>query len=234
MIKIHLKSEEHKSIISETGKENIEIWRHLSKNGFLFNEYTLVVDEPYRIFKVLCYQVGDRYFFKIKIIWENKNGFREFYETHTSVRLYLEQRNELYDKVNKDKKRIKKEKENKLDFNDIKEYKDFANIIDLMTPMQFMYYAIEKAMNREYIEMENTQKRYKPISQRGKSSKRKEYKLFDVIRKYNQHINHNRHFITCEKWEVKGHFRHYKNGKVVYVKPYEKGKGRKKDREYVL
>lgn len=25
-------------------------------------------------------------------------------------------------------------------------------------------------------------------------------------------------------WEVRGHFRHYKTGKVVYIKPYEKGK----------
>lgn len=25
-------------------------------------------------------------------------------------------------------------------------------------------------------------------------------------------------------WEVRGHFRHYKTGKVVYIRPYEKGK----------
>ena len=29
--------------------------------------------------------------------------------------------------------------------------------------------------------------------------------------------------IHCECWSVRGHFRHYKNGKVVWVKPHEKG-----------
>ena len=29
--------------------------------------------------------------------------------------------------------------------------------------------------------------------------------------------------IHCECWSVRGHFRHYKNGKIVWVKSYEKG-----------
>jgi hypothetical protein len=28
----------------------------------------------------------------------------------------------------------------------------------------------------------------------------------------------------CPAWEVRGHYRHYKNGKVTYVKPHVKGK----------
>ena len=28
----------------------------------------------------------------------------------------------------------------------------------------------------------------------------------------------------CPAWEVRGHYRHYKSGKVGYVKPYVKGK----------
>lgn len=32
--------------------------------------------------------------------------------------------------------------------------------------------------------------------------------------------------ITCEAWGVRGHYRRYKNGKVVYIKPYVKGKKR--------
>ena len=31
---------------------------------------------------------------------------------------------------------------------------------------------------------------------------------------------------TCECWTVRGHFRHYKNGKVVWVSAYEKGSKR--------
>ena len=30
--------------------------------------------------------------------------------------------------------------------------------------------------------------------------------------------------ISCE-FQVRGHYRHYKSGKVVFVKPFEKGKG---------
>jgi len=32
--------------------------------------------------------------------------------------------------------------------------------------------------------------------------------------------------IQCQAWGVRGHFRHYKNGKVVFVRPYVKGKQR--------
>ena len=32
---------------------------------------------------------------------------------------------------------------------------------------------------------------------------------------------------VCTLWTVSGHFRHYKNGKTVYIKPYLKGKNRK-------
>lgn len=45
------------------------------------------------------------------------------------------------------------------------------------------------------------------------------------MRKYNRH---------CEKWGVRGHYRHYKNGKVVFIKPYSKGKGLMKDTKYIL
>ena len=28
---------------------------------------------------------------------------------------------------------------------------------------------------------------------------------------------------VAECWSVRGHYRHYKSGKVVYIKPFEKG-----------
>lgn len=39
----------------------------------------------------------------------------------------------------------------------------------------------------------------------------------------NQKIEHSTHKFTIESWEVKGHYRTYKNGKKVWVKPYVKG-----------
>ena len=32
--------------------------------------------------------------------------------------------------------------------------------------------------------------------------------------------------IKCECWEVRGHYRHYRSGKVVFINPYQKGKQR--------
>lgn len=45
--------------------------------------------------------------------------------------------------------------------------------------------------------------------------------------------------ITCPVWKVRGHMRHYKSGKTVYVAPYRKGKDRDSasavsGKEYVL
>ena len=42
--------------------------------------------------------------------------------------------------------------------------------------------------------------------------------------------------ITCPCWGVRGHFRHYRNGKVVFIEPFVKGKEKDKYRgkEYAL
>lgn len=44
-------------------------------------------------------------------------------------------------------------------------------------------------------------------------------------RKYKRH---------CEAWGVRGHYRHYKNGKVVYIAPHMKGAGKIKTTTYVI
>lgn len=38
--------------------------------------------------------------------------------------------------------------------------------------------------------------------------------------------------ISCESWGVIGHYRHYKNGKTVFIKPYKKGKKRSTEGKY--
>lgn len=52
-----------------------------------------------------------------------------------------------------------------------------------------------------------------------------EYEQTDVHREFTRH---------CEAWNVRGHYRHYKSGKVGFVKPYTKGKGRLNEKEYVV
>ena len=40
-----------------------------------------------------------------------------------------------------------------------------------------------------------------------------------------------RKYTPCESaFSVRGHYRHYKSGKVVYVHPYEKNAGKEKDK----
>lgn len=36
----------------------------------------------------------------------------------------------------------------------------------------------------------------------------------------------------CEAWMVRGHYRHYKSGKTIFIAPYKKGAGRLKDTDY--
>lgn len=53
--------------------------------------------------------------------------------------------------------------------------------------------------------------------------------LFDDIVKYisEKYIPENEHHsIQCPCWEVRGHYRHYKSGKVVFIQSYRKGKDR--------
>ena len=45
----------------------------------------------------------------------------------------------------------------------------------------------------------------------------------DEVRQYTRH---------CEAWQVRGHYRHCKNGKVVFVKPFVKGHGKLKQSNY--
>ena len=40
------------------------------------------------------------------------------------------------------------------------------------------------------------------------------------------------HRKLTESWTVRGHYRHYASGKVVYVKPYTKGTGKKTAKTY--
>ncbi|MBO7673044.1 hypothetical protein J6S88_06525 [bacterium] len=50
------------------------------------------------------------------------------------------------------------------------------------------------------------------------------YLLKDIIIYNNEAVSH--HEITCDCWGVKGHYRHYKSGKVVFIKPFKKGKNK--------
>ena len=62
------------------------------------------------------------------------------------------------------------------------------------------------------------------------TSNNKIYLLDDIItyasEKYVPESGHSEY--TCPCWEVRGHYRHYKNGNVIFIKSYKKGKEKDK------
>ena len=67
--------------------------------------------------------------------------------------------------------------------------------------------------------------------QKSESKRKNEEKIY-LLDEIVDYVNENgltlqssgTHKINCPCWSVRGHYRHYKSGKVVFVKNYEKGK----------
>ena len=82
----------------------------------------------------------------------------------------------------------------------------------------------EQATKTEAVK-KNGQRIYKPVVYLKHT-----YQLVDNFKLTKSDIHH---IITCPAWGVRGHARHYKSGKIVYVKPYIKGKCRNDGTKYV-
>lgn len=72
---------------------------------------------------------------------------------------------------------------------------------------------------------------------RPKADGNKTYLFRDIVKYVEHKRQREKHNITCECWGVRGHYRHYKSGKVVFIHEYEKGRKRNeikaKDKTYV-
>lgn len=64
-----------------------------------------------------------------------------------------------------------------------------------------------------------------------KSNVVKHFKTFTIknIEDLSRSVGKKKRVVTCELWGVKGHYRTYKNGKTVYIRPFCKGKNRTKN-----
>lgn len=212
-----------------TIEETSKYFEHLLVNGFVFNEFTLVWTGFY-IYKVKITDTDDKgHIFHIKRIWEMNDGTHKHNEIDFELHEYL-------DNIGTAMKKLKGRSVQSMMVN--RDLMEETWAADVLPVIMFMMYVLHKSINREIVEIETTTKKYKPLEQRKYNPpKNKTYKLIDVVRKYERHINKNKRHITCDYWEVKGHFRHLKNGKTIYVKPYSKGKnkdGISKDRIYKL
>ena len=186
----------------------------MEKNGFIFNEFRLYFTgddkEKYILFKVEI----DKDVIYVKVIDLKKHigqkyifSFMEWYDNYTEL---------VYDfSENKDNTNnwLKKNKE-----------------IYISILMNFIIYVINNALDTEVLLIEQTERRFNTNKIEKEKVKTditdRIYSLTDCVRKYAKHINHCKHTITCEHWEVRGHYRHYKSGKIVFIKPYAKGKNK--------
>lgn len=70
--------------------------------------------------------------------------------------------------------------------------------------------------------------------------KNKVWLLDDIVQYVSDNYIENKgtHKINCPCWEVRGHYRHYKSGKVVFIPSYRKGKrkdtAQPKEKEYYI
>lgn len=99
-------------------------------------------------------------------------------------------------------------------------------------------------MNTPRSKVVKPKKKNKPESnsKTGNTRNDKIYLLDEIV----EYVNENRlritssgtHTINCPCWSVRGHYRHYKSGKVVFIKKYEKGKEKgkvkPKDKTYTV
>lgn len=134
----------------------------------------------------------------------------------------------FYDELKRDKSMETKERVEKLQ-KFIFQYVLVVNIIEA--------YIMTKQKDRQvkYLEIDE------PVSEPKSSNnaKRKHIKkkedrpiVIDFKDIISGRILHGRkHVIRCAKWNVRGHYRHYKNGKVVFIESFEKGKNRNKGKQ---
>lgn len=103
-----------------------------------------------------------------------------------------------------------------------------------------MFSIIQNRLLQEKDDFEVAEKRVRKKSHGKKTSRKggrkiRLLKTYTLVRDTPIHINHKHRKITCPCWGVRGHYRHYKSGKVVFIEAYQKGKDRSRytPKEYV-
>lgn len=107
----------------------------------------------------------------------------------------------------------------------------FALVIRVML---YIMNTPRKRITKSKILVEKKKEKQKKITKK----ENKIYLLDEIVDYVNErygYISSRTHTIECPCWSVRGHYRHYKNGNVVFVKSYEKGKekGKKKPNDKI-
>lgn len=109
----------------------------------------------------------------------------------------------------------------------------------------FLFFGANQIMLEapEFVEAKEVRARVGLNKKSKKQRNKKQPRTVFVYRSYNISPNAVKHSkqkkdIKCPEWSVRGHYRHYKSGKVVFINQYTKGKNRGKNlfesKEYKL
>lgn len=138
---------------------------------------------------------------------------------------------------------------NSIDNTSIDDEEDFFDAAIELTNLYIAYMFVILDMSKkrsqivkEYVPSKNVSNKESQNDMSPKKAVRKNVFLLDEIIEYAAQQNivyqHRTHTINCEAWSVRGHYRKYKSGKVVFIKSFVKGKNRDKaqpqDRNYII
>lgn len=125
------------------------------------------------------------------------------------------------------------------DFSDL-DYRAQADIVKFAIPILCLFAKVQtdsfKSRKKiiRMVEEEESKPKQKAAATDNAPIKRKPILLSPGIRYTYQTVRGlPRSFVRhCEAWTVRGHYRHYKSGRVSYIKPHIRGAGRIKDTTY--
>lgn len=116
---------------------------------------------------------------------------------------------------------------------------DMEAIQSIMTTyastMALLAYGNEITRPTKQIDRKPTDNKHKPIKKKSKKSKASG--ITYVLRRDSKTaaiMPHGKHRSPQGTFNVRGHFRHYKDGKIVWIEEYSKGRGDKKSKTYKL
>lgn len=116
-------------------------------------------------------------------------------------------------------------------------------LVDASLPLISIFSEIQRKAFNTRSKIEKLRKKAEKEEQQtpqGQAEKKQSFKhviklsgdiTYSIVADTEQHRQYRRY---CEAWEVRGHYRHYKSGKVSYVKPHVKGQGKLKTKTYSL
>ena len=105
----------------------------------------------------------------------------------------------------------------------------------VLSCMAYMeYYKENVSQTKEYVKKDpqNSHKKKRKDQRRNRVVRlTSKYTFKSVVTHKSEHRVYEHH---VERWSVRGHQRHLKNGKVIWVRPHEKGHGKKEGKIYKI